>query len=292
MSAWARCRTFVRAAIRRKRVARELQDEWAFHVAERSRALIAGGLSGEAAQAQARREFGDPLRWKEQAREAVGLGWLHDIGSDIRYGFRQIRRAPAFAAVAIATLALGIGANAAMFSIAHALLMRPLPVVEPQRLIAVGTPNDNDETWTYQVWDAFHRRPELFDGAFAFSLQPFDLSERGETEPVEGLYASGDFFAVLGVQPFAGRLFTSEDDVHEVGAGPDGPVAVVSYGFWQRRFGGQDVIGQTLHLRRVPFTIIGVTPRNFFGPEVGRSFDIAVPQHRTARARPGDHARP
>src|SRR5262245_25352303 len=277
MSVGSRLRSFVRAVIRRKSVACELQDEWAFHVAERTRTLIAGGVPNEAAETQARREFGDPLRWKEQAREAVGLGWLHDIVSDFRYGLRQMRRAPTFAAIAIATLALGIGANAAMFSIADALLVRPLPVVDPQRLIAVGTPHDVDESWTYAIWDAFHRRAELFDGTFAFSRQRFDLSERGETEPVEGLYASGDFFPVLGVQALVGRTFTAADDVHEVGAGPDGPVAVISYRFWQRRFGGENVIGRTLRLQRVPFTIIGVTPRSFFGPEVGRSFDVAVP---------------
>ena len=186
--------------------------------------------------------------------------------ADIRYGLRQMRRAPAFAAVAIATLALGIGANVAMFSIAHALLMRPLPVAEPQRLIAVGTPHDIDEAWTYAIWDAFRRRSDLFDGAFAFSRQRFDLSERGETEPVEGLYASGDFFSVLGIQALAGRLFTGADDVHEVGAGPDGPVAVISYGFWRRRFGGEDVIGRTLRIQQVPFTIIGITPRSFSAP--------------------------
>jgi putative ABC transport system permease protein len=277
MSAGSRLRSFVRALAGRQRLDRDMDEEWTFHLEQRVAALAAAGMSQADADRQARLEFGDRLRWKEQGRDARGLGWLHDIGSDIRYGLRQLRRAPAFAAVAIATLALGIGANAAMFSIAHALLMRPLPVVEPQRLIAVGTPHDIDEAWTYAIWDAFRRRSDLFDGAFAFSHQRFDLSERGETEPVEGLYASGDFFSVLGVQALAGRLFTSADDVHEVGAGPDGPVTVISYGFWQRRFGGEDVVGRTLRIQRVPFTIIGVTPRSSFGPEVGRSFDVAVP---------------
>ena len=277
MSAGSRLRSFVRALAGRQRLDRDMDDEWTFHLEQRAAALAAAGMSHADADRQARLEFGDRLRWREQGREARGLGWFHDVGADARYALRQMRRTPSFAVVAVAALALGIGANVAIFSIAYALLMRPLPVAEPQRLIAVGTPHDIDESWTYAIWDAFRRRSELFDGAFAFSRQRFDLSERGETEPVEGLYASGDFFSVLGVQAFAGRLFTSADDVHEVGAGPDGPVAVIGYGFWQRRFGGEDVIGRTLRMQRVPFTIIGVTPQSFFGPEVGRSFDVAVP---------------
>ncbi len=272
-----RLRSFVRALAGRQRLDRDMDDEWTFHLEQRAAALAAAGMSQADADRQARLEFGDRLRWKEQGREARGLGWLHDVGADARYALRQMRRTPSFAVVAVATLALGIGANVAMFSIAHALLMRPLPVAEPQRLIAVGTPHDIDESFTYAIWDAFRRRSDLFDGAFAFSRQRFDLSEHGETEPVEGLYASGDFFSVLGIQALAGRLFTGADDVHEVGAGPDGPVAVISYGFWQRRFGGEDVIGRTLRLQRVAFTIIGITPQSFFGPEVGRSFDIAAP---------------
>ncbi len=254
-----------------------MEEEWSFHLAERTTTLMASGLPRAAAAAQARREFGDPLRWTEQAREVRGWGWLHDVAADIRYAMHQMRRAPAFAIVAITTLALGIGANTAIFSIARALLLRPLPVIDPQRLVAVGTPNDIDESWTFTIWDEIRQRAQPFAGAFAFGRQRFDLSERGETEPIEGLYASGDFFPVLGVRALIGRTFSAADDVAGVGAGVDGPVAVISYGFWQRRFGGADVVGQTLRIQRVPFTIIGVTPPEFFGAEVGRSFDVVLP---------------
>jgi predicted permease len=273
----ARLRSFIAALVARRRLERDMDREWRFHVDERAAALVAAGASRTDAEARARLEFGDALRWREQGREARGLRLLQDIRSDVHYALRQMRRAPAFAIVAITTLALGIGANTAMFSIANALMLRPLPIREPHRLFAVGTPNDIDELWPYAVWEEVRARAQPFDGSLAFGRQRFDLSERGESEPVEGIYASGDFFEVLGVPALIGRTFTSADDVPGVGAGPDGPVAVISYRFWQRRFGGAEVIGQSLRIQRATFTIIGVTPPEFFGADVGRSFDVALP---------------
>jgi len=142
--------------------------------------------------------------------------------------------------------------------------------------VTVSSIGDLRETWPFAVWDELRQRASAFDGALAFGSQRFDLADSGEADPVEGLYASGQFFSTLGVHALIGRTFTEADDV--AGAGPQGPVAVISYGFWQRRFGGAaDVVGRRLAIQRVPFTIIGVTPPEFFGVEVGRTFDVALP---------------
>jgi hypothetical protein len=198
--------------------------------------------------------------------------------TDLRDAFRALRATPVVTVVAILSLALGIGANTGMFSIADALVLRPLPVRHADRLTlltATTRSKTSDETWltkswTNPIWEAIRNRLHLYDGAFAYAERPFDLSQRGQVELVAGLRASGRMFEVLGVHAIAGRLFTEADDRR--GGGPDGAVVVISYGFWQRRFGGaRDVVGRTITLERVPFTIIGIAPPGFFGPEVGRT---------------------
>ena len=203
---------------------------------------------------------------------------------DLRDAIRALRRTPIVTAVALLSLALGMGANTAMFSIIDALILRPLPVREPHRLTLLAATvksATSDETWvtvswTNPIWEGVRSRSGMFGGAFAYGDIAFDLSQRGEVDPVDGLRASGRMFDVLAVGAVVGRTFTEADDVR--GGGPDGPVAVLSYGFWQRRFGGaSDVVGRTITLNRVPFTVIGVTGPEFFGPDVGRTFDVAVP---------------
>jgi putative ABC transport system permease protein len=205
---------------------------------------------------------------------------------DLRVAVRVLRAAPVVTGIAILSLAFGIGANTAIFSLVNSLLLRTLPVPEPERLVIVSTDTAtsrrNTAAWNYGLWEEIRRRaPQMFDGAVAWSStgtqDRLNLSTAsGEVQPVDGAYVSGDFFTTLGVPALLGRTFTSADDVH--GGGPDGPVAVISYGMWQRRFGGDaNVIGTSLVIERIPFTIIGVTPREFFGAEVGRTFDVAVP---------------
>ncbi len=195
---------------------------------------------------------------------------------EIRHAFRAMRAAPIVSAVAILSLALGIGANTAMFSILDSLLLRSLPVRDPQRLVMVGQTAPTRSSWTNPIWEAIRDRPELFDGALAWSSTRFNLSQSGPTEFVDGVWASGRYFDVLGVPAILGRTWTADDDRR--GGGPDGAVAVISYAFWQRRFAGaHDVIGRSLTVERVPFTIVGVTPPGFFGLDVGRTFDVAIP---------------
>src|SRR5882672_1961474 len=196
---------------------------------------------------------------------------------DLRLAVRALRATPVVSIVAILSLALGIGANTAIFSIVNSLLLRALPVREPQQLALVTDDAGRGITaWTNPIWEQIRQRRELFDGVFAWSTMRFNLAARGETEFVDGIWASGRMFETLGVPAMLGRTFTDADDVR--GGGPDGPVAVISYSFWQRRFGGTaNAIGQRLNLDKVSFTIIGVTGPEFFGPDVGRAFDVAVP---------------
>ena len=196
---------------------------------------------------------------------------------DLRLALRALRATPIVSAVAILSLALGIGANTAIFSLVNSLLLRSLPVVEPQYVAVVSDDRPGTAGWPYRVWDQIRQRAQPFDGSCAWMTDRFNLSAGGgETQPVDGIYASGDYFTTLGVSAVLGRTFTPADDV--LGGGTDGPVAVISYSLWQRRFGGSgNIIGTRLLVERVPFTVIGVTPRAFFGAEVGRAFDVALP---------------
>ena len=193
---------------------------------------------------------------------------------DLRDAFRALKATPVVTAVAILSLALGIGANTAIFSLLDSLLLRSLPVTEPQRLVVVG--NGGPTSWTNPIWEQIRGHQDLFDGALATSNSRFNLAESGIPDFVDGMWVSGSYFDVLGVSALLGRTLKPSDDRR--GGGPDGPVAVIGYSFWQRRFGGAaNVIGTSITVERVPFTIVGVTPPAFFGTEVGRKFEVAIP---------------
>jgi putative ABC transport system permease protein len=194
------------------------------------------------------------------------------LSFDWRDAYRSLRAAPTVTLLAVLSLALGIGATTALFSILNSLVLKPLPVRDPGRLVVL-----DDGSWTNPIWEQIRsRQDQIADGAFAWSTARFDLSEHGRTDYVSGAYASGEMFDVLGLRPARGRFFTTADD--DRSGGPDGPVAVISEAFWQDRFGrAPDIVGRSLTLDRVPFTIIGVLPAGFFGPDVGRRCDVIVP---------------
>jgi putative ABC transport system permease protein len=196
--------------------------------------------------------------------------------SDVRDAFRALRSTPIVTAVAILSLALGIGANTAIFSLINALMLRSLPVKEPQRLVQL-LPAAKGPSWTNPLWEQIRQRDrQIFDGAFAYSTPRFNLAAGGETQFVNGVMASGEYFDVLGVRATVGRTFGPADDVR--GGGPDGPVAVISGNFWLRHFGGApNVIGKPIMLDRIQFTVIGVTPAQFTGIDQGNEFDVAIP---------------
>ena len=191
---------------------------------------------------------------------------------DWRDGWRSLRATPAITTLAVLSLGLGIGANAALFSIYNGLLLRALPVSDANRLVLL-----TGDPWTNPIWEEIRaRQDQIADGAFAWSAERFDLSPSGETDLVDGIFASGRMFDVLGISAVRGRTFTPADDDRRGGA--DGPVAVISYRLWQHRFAGaDDVLGRTLSVNRKVFRILGVTPNGFFGPDVGRSADVILP---------------
>jgi putative ABC transport system permease protein len=210
--------------------------------------------------------------WAERRAARRGVLMRNMFTIDWRDAVRSLRATPVVTAAAVLSLALGIGANTALFSILNSLLLKTLPVRDPAQLVVI-----DEGSWTNPIWEQIRdRRHQIFDEAFAWSATRFNLSPAGRTDYVQGQWASGGMFDVLGVHAILGRTFTDTDDVR--GGGPDGPVAVISYGFWQRHFGGApDVIGKTLSVDHAIVTIIGVTPGSFLGVDVGRAADVTLP---------------
>jgi predicted permease len=205
------------------------------------------------------------------------------LTQDLRYAARQLRANPGFATVAVLSLGLGVGANSAIFQLVDAVRLRTLPVTNPQELVTIdfakgssrsGNWSTRSARLTSVLWDQVRGLKEPFTATIAWSATRFNLAPGGEARYAEGQYVSGDFFRVLGVQPWIGRTFTAEDDRPGCGT----PGAVVSYAFWQRELGGDPgALGRELSLDGHRFPVIGVTPPQFFGVEVGNRFDVAVP---------------
>ncbi len=269
--------------LRRDRAEQRLDDEIRSFVEMSTADKIREGVSSAEARRLALAEIGGVERMKESVRAGRHGALLDDLGRDVRYAFRLFARQRTFAVVIVGTLALGIGANTAIFSIIDGLLLRTLPVDDPERLVqlAAAPPSAAIGAAVMDLSDlggnpaAGHRE---FDGAFAWTRfdAQFDLSTGGESQFVNGVWASAGAFDVLGVKPALGRLFQPSDDAR--GGGSGGPVVVISHAFWQTHFGGApDAIGRTLTLERVPLTIVGVTPPGFFGLAPGRSFDVVIP---------------
>jgi predicted permease len=197
---------------------------------------------------------------------------------DIRYALRMLRKNPAFSAVVIATLALGIGANAAMFSLTDRVLLQKLPVNNPDQLVVLSTqaPFESEpvSSFSYPMYQDLRDRNDVFSGVVARGGASMNITYGDQNERISSDLVSGNYFAALGVRPWAGRLFTPEDD-RTPGAHP---VAVISYGFWDRRFGkDQSIIGKTILANEHPLTVIGVTPPNFYGVYLSSAPDVWVP---------------
>ena len=203
--------------------------------------------------------------------------------NDLRFAFRQLLKNPGFTAVAVLTLALGIGANTAIFQLLDAIRLRTLPARKPQELALVqitdmtgarGNFSSSYPAVTHPLWERIRDTQQAFSGMFAWSADRFNLATSGELRFARGLWVSGDFFNVLGIQPVLGRVFTTADDQRGNGLAE----AIISFAFWQREFGGDNsVIGRKLTLDGHTVEVIGVTPASFFGLEIGKSFDVAVP---------------
>lgn len=222
----------------------------------------------------ARRAFGNDAIVKERVRAEWGWTRLEQIAGDVRYGLRQVRRNPGFSAVAIATLALGIGVNTAMFSAVDAILIRPLPYRDAGRLVMVWDDTRTDSSKfmsTPAEWHEWRRLNTVFADVAATQPGQRTLSGDGEPEELQGRKVTGNLWTVLGVRPLIGRVFTEEEDSRGE------KLVVISYALWQRRFGGAgDAVGRKVLLNDDPYEVVGVMPREFYF-DPGRNIDIWTP---------------
>lgn len=279
MSWWSRLTNVFTAG----RLERELDEELQFHRDERIRELMAGGLSREAATSAVARRFGNPLLLREQSRDVKLFPWLDSLIRDVRQGVRALIKHCAVTGASVLSLALALGACVAAFSLVDALILRPLPVRQPERLVYLAFPTDNPErpegdTFNDPLFVRVRDASREHAALFAMSTQvvrPTIFSDSGgEKERLRTQYLSGDAFEQLGVKPAAGRLIGIQDD-DQPGAHP---VAVLSHAFWLRRFGGDpSVLGRWLTLEGRQLEIVGVAERTFTGVEPGRPTDLWLP---------------
>ncbi len=245
---------------------------------------IARGMNPREAVFAARRKFGNITLAKENTRSRHTIGFLETLAQDLRYALRLFRLEPGFFTVAILCLALGIGANTAIFHLLDAVRLRTLPVAKPEELVEVkigenehccmGNFSSRRANFTYALWDEFRSRQQAFSSVFAWADHRFNTAPGGEVKYAEGLYVSGDFFKTLGVVPVVGRLLSDQDDR----AGCGSPGAVLGHSYWQSEYGGDPAaVGRKILLDGKPFEIVGVSQAGFYGVEVGRSFDVAIP---------------
>jgi predicted permease len=256
---------------RRRRLERDLDRELRYHVDRRIDDLRQSGLSDDEARRRVAVEFGGELQVREEIREAWVWRWLDDRRCDVRYALRMLRRSPSFTITAMLSLALGIGGNAAIVSLVDQVLLRKLPVHEPDRIVQIdwngrmlASTYGFGELLSYPVCRDLQGLTQVFDGVFCRHPVTANFSTGQRNEPVRVEIVSGSYFSVLGVRPARGRLIAPSDDQHIGGS----PVAVISHQFWQTRLGGaQDAIGQRVFLDKYPMTVIGIAPADFTGTD-------------------------
>ena len=259
------------ATLDKRACERELDQEIRAHIELLVEENLRKGMSPVDARHAALRDFGGVEQTKEIYRERRSLLFFETLLRDIRYAFRMMRQNPVFTAVALVSLALGIGANTAIFSLVDAVLLKSLPVERPEELLQVTFGGEGQVT--NPIWEQLRDQQNVFSAVFATSSAGFNLSAGGEAQYAKGFLASGDYFRTLGILPVLGRLLTPADD-HRGCA----PFAVLSYAFWQSRYAGDGgVVGRKILLDGHPFEILGVAQPGFNGVFVGQRFDIAAP---------------
>ncbi|HLJ46277.1 MAG TPA: ABC transporter permease [Bryobacteraceae bacterium] len=263
--------------LERLRIRQSIAEELAAHLEEKAAAFMESGLSEQEARLRARREFGNAALIAEDSRNAVGWPRLDDLILDLRYAFRVLWRSPGFAAVVMLSLALGIGANTAIFTAMDAMLWKPLPVDHPEnlvRLVAARVKRNDLIGLPATLAEALNRGGNVFDGAFAESEDGLSFAYDGRAERVVGAAVTSNFFSLLGVKMTLGQPFTES-----VRAGHWAAEAVLSYRFWQNRFGGDpSIVGRTIHLNTYPFTIVGVSEASFYDVSRGMDPELRIPR--------------
>lgn len=264
-----------RALFRRDAVERELDEEIAFHTEQLVEKLMRAGMPREAASRQATLTLGGLDQQKELCRDARGTRLIEETWQDIRYALRTLRASPVFAATAVLTLALGTGANLVTFSGLNTILFRKLPVARPDELVEVTNQTHPPlPAFSYPDYQDFRDRNQVFSTLMAYRFFPMSLNRDGRNQRLWGFVVTGNYFELLGEKALIGRALLPSDDQQD-GANP---VAVISYGCWQRRFGADPgIIGRQATISGHPYTIVGVTRPQFFGTEFFFAPEVWVP---------------
>lgn len=265
----------VRELVRTRRSDQEIRDQIAGHLEEAVDEHMRRGLSAAEARRAAVLEFGSVAQVEESCRDVRGR-WLQDVTKDFRYGLRSLRRDPAFTAIAVLSLALGIGANTTIFSIVNSILLRPRPVADPDRLVELYT-GERDHPYegcSYPSYAELRDRKGVFAGLAAYSMRQFRFAAANHVEEVWGEAVSANYFEVLGVQPRDGRTLLGEDDLVPGG----NQIAVIGHGLWQRRFNADPhLIGQTVLINGHKLTVVGIAPPQYTGMMRGLASEVWIP---------------
>jgi predicted permease len=276
--ALAALKSFARSWLLRSRMEHDMDREMRFHLEARAADLQAHGIPRAEAERRARADFGDMVLWKEAGREVRGLRPVDDLAADLRYAARTMRRAPGFTVAAVVSLALGIGAATAIFGLFDLLLLKPIPASNPHELVHITTAGERGEansgSSNYPWFSEVASRTDLFSDAMLVRHDVYKVGIAGRVEPITGQRVTTNYYSLLGVRAALGRTFAPTDRP-EAGAEP---VAVISHGLWQRRFGGDpNVLGQSITVDQRAYTIVGVTPAEFHGILVGWTMDVTMP---------------
>jgi putative ABC transport system permease protein len=265
--------TWIQRLFSRRQIESDLSEEIRGHLDERIDELVSGGVAPADAVRQARREFGNVTLIEEQARDVWKWRWIEDFAADVRFALRQLRKSPAFAAAGAFTVALGIGANTAVFSVVNAVVLRPLPFPAPDALLSVWPRGDAGPAGPYDIsypnlFD-FRNENTVFDHLVSYRSTPISLTGFGEPVQLRGEIVSWDLFPLLKSQPTLGRGFRPEDE------DPGARMAIVSHSLWKTRLGGDvGVIGRTINLDREPYLVVGVAPTGFNFPVGGEQIQV------------------
>ena len=283
----SRLKTALRSLLRRSEMERELDEELRYHIEQQTEQNIRLGMNPEDARCAAQKAFGGVEQAKERSRDARGVRWIEDLWQDLRYGARTLWRNPGFTTVAILSLALGIGANSAIFSVLYAVLLRPLPYHDPNRLVVIFSkgPEDPREPFSLDDFAILRSQSQSFEAMSIFykntGFSRVNLTGAAEPGVVQGGFVSADFFPLMGMTPQIGRLFTIEEETQR------NRVVILSQGLWSRRFGSApDVVGRKLQIDGVDFQVIGVMPATFQFPARETQFWAPITTNRYWLDRP------
>ncbi len=269
----------LRALFRRDAVEGELDEELREHFERQVEKHVAAGLTREEAELRTRIEFGGLDQVKEECRDARGVSFIETTIQDVRYGLRMLRKSPGFTAVAVVTLALGIGANTAIFSLLNGLVLRDLPVPHPEQIVHFGahTPGEDYALVSLPMFEEIARDQTVFSGVFAWwGDAPSNVETSGQPSRANLWAVTGNFYSELGAVPELGRLLDASDV--DLKSNTPSEVAVLGYGFWQRHYGGaRDVVGKTLKIAGLPFTIVGVARKAFNGTSADSEAEVTIP---------------